>query len=63
MIVATLVALTALLSAPVLSVELLTSVPVGFEALGLHVCLLILTMTPMILAAAMTWSRPSFQLR
>ncbi len=63
MIVATLVALTALLSAPVLSVELLTSVPVGFEALGLHVCLLILTMTPMVLAAAMTWSRPSFQLR
>ena len=37
MFVATLVALTALLSAPVLSVELLTSVPVGFEALGMFV--------------------------
>jgi hypothetical protein len=62
-IVATLAALTALLSAPVLSVELLTSVPVGFEALGLHLCLLLLTMTPMVLAAAMTWSRPKLELR
>lgn len=59
----TLLALTALLSAPVVSVELLTSVPVGFEALGLHVCLLVLTATPMFLAAVMSWSRPSFRLR
>jgi hypothetical protein len=59
----TLVALTALLSAPVVAVELTTSVPVGFEALGLHVCLLILTLTPMVLAALAFLSRPSFQLR
>jgi hypothetical protein len=62
-LITTLFALTALLSAPVLSVELLTSVPVGFEALGLHVCLLALTFAPMFLAAAMVWSRPSFRLR
>lgn len=63
MLITTLVALAALLSAPVISVELITSVPVGFEALGLHVCLLVLTLTPIILAAFTFWSRPSFQLR
>jgi len=63
MLVATLVILACLLSAPIVSIELLTSVPVGFEALGLHVCLLILTMAPMALAALMTWSRPRVELR
>lgn len=62
-LVATLVILACLLSAPIVSIELLTSVPVGIEALGLHICLLLLTMTPMALAAVMTWSRPRIELR
>ncbi len=62
-LIATLVILACLLSAPIVSIELLTSVPVGIEALGLHVCLLLLTMTPMALAAVMTWSRPRIELR
>ena len=59
----TLIALATLLSAPVISVELLINVPVGFEALGLHVCLLILTAAPLLLAGATAWTRPSFHFR
>lgn len=58
----TLASLGALLAGSVAAVELITRIPVGIDALGLHICLAALIVAPLLFTAGFAWTRPSVRI-
>jgi len=58
----TLASLGVLLAGSAAAIELVTMIPVGIEALGLHICLAALIVAPLLFTAGLAWKRPSVRI-
>ncbi|MBN8870770.1 MAG: M56 family metallopeptidase [Solirubrobacterales bacterium] len=58
----TLASLGVLLAGSAIAVELVTRMPVGIEALGLHICLAALIVAPLLFTAGFAWTRPNVRI-